>query len=255
MNRTVFISLLVLTGLSSASCDQVSALKDKAMGSGGSQVTGVKLKAMNSAQSQLDAIYGQGTYTVTNVEMVPLSQNQFDGNLTVVKNGAVLFLPAKISSDGSAAVVHLDMSSLKGGKVEADYVADKPLIQSLETINSYDIIKPEYRRLFPKSLVKDLPKLSQRAEVGYPVEIRGNFVYGSTCKAHACSMDEAVWVVNRSTGRMTAIVMQTQVFDSSAYSGKRRFTIYGARANTLPAPLVQWANEYQMNTGEITERP
>jgi hypothetical protein len=100
------------------------------------------------------------------------------------------------------------------------------------------ILKEQIYDLLPDLLKRDKKKFSDRLQTLAPVTKIGPYWFGTGCMAHSCGADGAGWVV-KDDGRAVAIIMETGKLSQT-------FMIYGADENSIPEPLLDWANDNGM---------
>ena len=200
-----------------------------------------KLKAdtIQKAQVQIDALYGSGRILVSDAELAARADNHYDANLTLSLDATRIIIPASVTADATNLIVQIDAVKMKA-LVESSRLS---LVKDLEGIYSYDILKAKYRALYPRDLLRDYKRFSQRMDVGSPVTVTDRYIFGSACQAHSCTFDEAAFVIDRKTGDMAAAVLQTKFEGTDGSQAKRSFRYYGLAKNDVPAPLKQWAAE------------
>jgi hypothetical protein len=103
--------------------------------------------------------------------------------------------------------------------------------------------------LMPASLKAVKEDFATRLSVVSPiVETEDGYYFGSGCAAHECRVNEAAWVINKTTGKSAAIIMR-YIPANAAMPAHENFELYG----TIPAPLEGWAVERGMTAGNVVE--
>jgi hypothetical protein len=111
------------------------------------------------------------------------------------------------------------------------------------------ILKPDAFALMPESLKTVKEDFATRLSVVHAiVETEGGYYFGSGCAAHECGLNEAAWVINRTTGKSAAIIMR-YVPANSAMAAHENFELYG----TIPTPLADWAVQHGMTEDNVVE--
>jgi hypothetical protein len=102
----------------------------------------------------------------------------------------------------------------------------------------------------PTSLRTAKADFSLRLGVIVPIDSDGRYYFGSGCKAHFCTADEAAWVIDKTTGKGEAVIME-YVPEHSGMDAHELFRLYGTTIDHQPPPLAAWSNERRMTEANV----
>jgi hypothetical protein len=128
------------------------------------------------------------------------------------------------------------------------------LQQDLATLNgkypNY-IIKSDIFEMMPASLRAAKADFAARLETVVPIESDERYFFGSGCKAHECTENEAAWVIDRTTGKGTAVIMKEEPANV-AMPAHLDFHVYGTISGEIPRPLLEWAEQNGMTKMNVS---
>ena len=76
------------------------------------ELSRAKEQATDDLQRQLDAQFGSGKVKVSDLTLIRTDANRYEGRAEVATGGAKAFVPLKVVTDGSTALVDVDASRL-----------------------------------------------------------------------------------------------------------------------------------------------
>lgn len=197
--------------------------------------------AVAALQAQLDNTFTSGATKVNQVSMVRAGSARYTGAATVAVLGDhPVIVNFTAATDSKATIVRFD-----AGEIEKIGTTLQAELASLGDAMPDVIFQSRFLSLFPKELKRDQDKLKERLSVVTPVEDRGNVFFGSGCKAHACNVDNAAWVVDKRTGHLTAAIIHIDLGRAPSDKVNVNVELYGRPAGRtdMPASLQMWVNE------------
>ncbi len=209
-----------------------------------------EVSASSSKQLQifLDQQYGAGHATVKDIAVVKTDRSKFDGQATVIIDGSTIKFPMAVSSDGKTTIINPDMNFLNS---QIQQISEKR-ISTLGGAYSDKILEAEFSRYFPPSLTHNLDEFRGRMETIVPVEDVGDYYFGSGGKAHSFGSDEAAWAIEKKTGKLCAVTMVYS--EASKFLPEYiSFHTFGCSVKNLPAPLMGWAADHQMDISNSSD--
>ena len=87
---------------------------------------------------------------------------------------------------------------------------------------------------FKTLLGKDYDPFFESLSVAGDLELKGDYYFGSGCKPHVCTIEEAAFAIHKVTGEVLAVQLT---------NGKELFTFGVSSGSSLPGPLRDWYKE------------
>jgi hypothetical protein len=117
------------------------------------------------------------------------------------------------------------------------------------------VLESETFDYMPASLKAAKEDFATRLSVVSPiVETEDGYYFGSGCAAHECGVNEAAWVINKTTGKSAAIIMRYRPTIPGAMTASETFELYGTiHSDGIPTPLADWAVEHGMTEGNVVQ--
>jgi len=199
-------------------------------------------------QHQLDARFAEKQAVVVGVRLVSVDKNKWNGSATIAIQGSSVDLPVSVTSDSLTTIVTFD-DQIFAAVIQT---AMHNRFAILEGKYADFVLDPKIFGSFSQTLVRDKKSFVERLQVIGPIKHIGSIYFGSGCMAHNCTLQDAAWTIDESSGVGKAIVLQT--YDAQgAMPQNRVFRLYGASsADELPAPLAEWAQQEGMTAMNIT---
>lgn len=212
----------------------------------------VAADAKNQLQHKLSQDYADKHATVQNVSIVQTTAPKYEGEATLTAFRQTFTVPVNVTSDGTTTIVAIDAQKLSNGFAAA-------LQQDLASLNgkySDYIIKSDIFEMMPASLRAAKFDFAERLETVSLIESDEQYFFGSGCKAHQCMSNEAAWIIDRTTGKGTAVVMKEEPANAAmpVYLSFHVFGVFDGRE--IPPPLLEWAEKNGMsNLNVVFDRP
>ena len=206
----------------------------------------VTAEAKTELQRQLDQSYADRHSTVEKVSLIQTTAPKYKGQATIAAYHSKFDLPLKVTSDGNTTLVTVEDQPLQNGFQTA---LQHTLAPMAGKYSDY-IVTPAIFELMPTTLQAQKAKLMEQLVVIVPIDSDDRYYFGSGCKAHFCTQDEAAWVIDKSTGRGAAVIME-YVPERSGMDAHELFHLYGTTIDHLPQPLAAWANERGMTEANV----
>ena len=201
----------------------------------------VAADAQAQFQRQLNHEYADKHATVQKVSVVLTTAPKYEGEATIVAYNSTFAVPLMITSDGKTTLVTADGQKLATG---FELALQHDLATLVGKYSDY-VLSPAMFDMMPPSLKAAKGDLIARLNVVSPVDSDGSYYFGTGCAPHECGTNEAAWVIDKTTGKGTAVIMKY----SAARPGmdaEETFSLYGATKDNLPSPLAVWADQHGM---------
>jgi hypothetical protein len=120
--------------------------------------------------------------------------------------------------------------------------------------NSDFILDNRFISVYPVELKRDIESFKSRLQTVSPISEDGRYYFGKGCKQHKCMTDEAVWVVDKKTGHLTACTVHVNL----GKKGRKinvDIELYGnpVGKNNLPPPLEKWKTDLVDNLNSFAQ--
>ncbi|MDR5765010.1 hypothetical protein [Caballeronia sp. LZ028] len=172
------------------------------------------------------------------IKVVQDSGTKYQGVVTVLAYGSSAEIPLDIVADRKNVIYRVQDSEWQRAIASLNRARFANVEGQYSNIASDDAAVWDS---FPAELKQQKTEFSQRLQTVTPVKRAGSVLFGSGCKSHECGSNVAAWAVDTNTARGYAITM----VEGST------FHIYGGNPENLPRPLLDWAVESGMNTGNL----
>lgn len=192
-------------------------------------------------QRQLNQDYAENHATVQSVRIVQTAAPKYEGEATIAVYNSTFTVPLMVTSDGNTTLVTVDGQKLATGFESA--LRDD--LATLEGKYSDYIMSPAIFDTMPASLKAAKADFVARLQVVIPIDSNGRYYFGTGCAPHECTTNEAAWVIDKMTGKGTAVIMK-YVPGMPGMASHENFQLYGATRETLPPPLTAWADQHGM---------
>jgi outer membrane murein-binding lipoprotein Lpp len=232
--RVAVLGALLVAGMMLSGCHSSPSIKQ------------VATDTKTQLQGQLNQDFADKRATVQNVSMVQTTAPKYEGEATIAAYNQTFTVPLIVTSDGKTTLVTADAQKLSNGFETA-------LERDLAILNgkySDHIIRSDIFEMMPASLKAAKADFAARLETVAPIESDGRYFFGSGCKAHECTKNEAAWVIDKITGKGAAVIMKDEPANL-AMSAHLDFHLYGVIDGEFPHPLLEWAEQRGMTNMNV----
>jgi hypothetical protein len=243
MNR--YLAIMFAVAIASAGCGSQSKVNE------------VGTKAKSSIQAVLDRDFATDGAKVQRVDVVMLSDSNYEGKVTIAAHDTTFVIPIAITSDRDTTVVTIDKPKI-GAALQVSLqhrLALQHRVSELEGKYSDYVLTPSLFELLPSDLQAVRADLEERLQVHVPITLEKDFYFGSGCKAHECGSEAAAWTIRKSTGATSAIILKQAPTEQNGPPLRSVFQLYGTTVDDIPPPLAMWASQNGMNSMKAADDP